>query len=119
MTPSAFADVTVEAGTVRAVLARDQARALCAGHFPDEPLVPGAYVAGLLSQLASRLLADDDPTRRVVEVVRCVFLHPIRPDADVCMTARRDEDTTASSVLITAEVEIDGRCAARALLRFA
>jgi hypothetical protein len=50
---AAFAAVTIGDGTARGVVCRAHARRLCEGHFPGEPIVPGAQLAGLMAELAA------------------------------------------------------------------
>ena len=57
---------------------------LCLGHFPGAPVVPGAYLLGLLLDLA-RLV---DASATVVE--RCVFRSQVVPTTPVTLAARRD-----------------------------
>ena len=105
----AFADVTLTGGVVRARVRPAHARALCAGHFPDDPLLPGAYLAALMTEAAARL--HEGAALR--ELVRCAFHKRVRPDDEIVVTARLAGATTL------AEVQVAGVCAARATLRFA
>jgi len=102
-TATAFATLEVAADTARAVPEVAALEALCAGHFPGEPMVPGAYLLGLMAALAERL--GGGPVR---EVTRCLLIAPVRPDQRVVLTARR----TGNDVDVT--VDADGRTAARA-----
>jgi 3-hydroxymyristoyl/3-hydroxydecanoyl-(acyl carrier protein) dehydratase len=79
-----FTDVSVDGDTARAVVDPAYAARLCEGHFPGDPLVPGAYLAELMAAVAERL-AD----RPVAEVARCVFLLPVRPSERIELEARR------------------------------
>ena len=54
---AAFAAVTIGDSTARGVVCRAHARRLCEGHFPGEPIVPGARLAGLMAELAAALVA--------------------------------------------------------------
>jgi 3-hydroxymyristoyl/3-hydroxydecanoyl-(acyl carrier protein) dehydratase len=56
---------------------------LCRGHFPGAPMVPGAYLLGLLLDLA-RLV---DASATIVE--RCVFRSQVAPTTPVTLAARR------------------------------
>lgn len=51
-----------------------------AGHFPGDPIVPGAYLLAWVVAAADRALAADGDARRVVAVARVKFLRPLRPD---------------------------------------
>jgi len=102
-------DVVVEARTARACLTPGVAEVLCAGHFPGSAVVPGAYLAGLMAELAVHLM----PGRRLAEVVRCVFLAPVRPEPAITVTAEAVDEAH-----VDAEVRCRGACAARASLRF-
>lgn len=106
----AFVDVTVRDGVARSVVRRPHAAALCAGHFPGDPLLPGSALLGLMAELAARLV----PGVRLVAVDRCTFRARVRPDARIVVRAtRRTHDT------VTASVRADGVASARATLRFA
>src|SRR5262249_44646572 len=72
-----FADTTIEGRTARATVRPAYALALCDGHFPGDPLVPGSSLAALMAELGARLLAAEAPA--LAEIVRCVFPVPVRP----------------------------------------
>ena len=57
-------------------------RGLCAGHFPDEPLVPGAYLVGLAVDQARRLNGPVD------RVVHAAFRAPSTPERSLLVHAR-------------------------------
>jgi len=103
-----FAEIELADGVARGRVQPAYARALCAGHFPGDPLLPGAYLAALMADLASRL-RDGAPLR---ELVRCAFHRRVRPDDDIVVTAR------LAGATVYAEVQVAGACAARATLRF-
>jgi 3-hydroxymyristoyl/3-hydroxydecanoyl-(acyl carrier protein) dehydratase len=103
-----FAEVTLADGVVRARVRAAFARALCAGHFPGDPLLPGAYLAALMTEAAARL--HDGAALR--ELVRCAFHKRVRPDDEIVVEAR------AAGEVVLAEVQVSGVCAARATLRF-
>jgi 3-hydroxymyristoyl/3-hydroxydecanoyl-(acyl carrier protein) dehydratase len=112
MTAGAFRDLRVGGGEARARVDPAYARALCDGHFPDDPLLPGAYLAELMADLGGRLVRG-----ALAEVVSCTFRARVRPDGDIAVAARlrgRDGD----AVRVDAEVLVGGRGAARAVLRF-
>jgi len=104
-----FSEVTTDAGTARGVVRPEHARQLCEGHFPGRPIVPGAYLAGLMAELAATLTAATAPA--VLE--RCVFLAQVAPHGEIVVTARRADPTR-----VEAQVHRYGVCAARATLRF-
>jgi len=112
---SAFRDLVVADGAARAVLRAEHAARLCEGHFPGDPFVPGALLAGLMADLAAPLVARD---ARLVEVVRCVFRARVVPDERIVLTARI-ASVAPHETRIEAEVRAHGRAAARATLRFA
>ena len=102
----------------RALVRRAHARRLCAGHFPGDPLLPGAYLAGLMADLAERLIAArGGRAAELSEVVRCVFLDRVRPDDEIVVAARLDA-TRGGRTSVETKVLIGERCAARATLRF-
>ncbi len=104
-----FHDVTLRAGAARAVVRERHARCLCDGHFPGDPMVPGAHLAGLMADLAARLVGGGEPA----EVERCVFLAPVCPESGIVVEAR-----TGGDGRVDAEILVNGGCAARATLRF-
>ncbi len=106
----AFARVTIEDGAARGVVRRAHARRLCAGHFPGDPIVPGAYLAGLMAELAARVVP---PSATLATLERCVFLVRVSPEDEIVVTVRRLSGNRAE-----AEVHRRGECAARATLRF-
>jgi 3-hydroxymyristoyl/3-hydroxydecanoyl-(acyl carrier protein) dehydratase len=106
----AFADVTVRDGVARSVVRREHAEALCAGHFPGDPLLPGSALLGLMASLAGLVMPD----ARLVGVDRCTFRTRVRPDARIVVRATRDGDDR-----VVATVRADGAASARATLRFA
>lgn len=108
----AFAELHGGDGTARGRVARATVAALCAGHFPGDPFVPGAYLLGLMVEVGARALAVG-AAPALAEVVRCTFLAPVRPEGDVVVTARSRRGARVES-----EVAVGGRAAARALLRF-
>ncbi len=85
-----------------------------AGHFPGDPIVPGAYLLGwMLAQANAQLKALGDP-RVATEIARVKFLRPLRPDQSFICTW-----TTASAGLqFEIALAADGREAiASGLLR--
>lgn len=103
---------------VRVAVPRARLEALCAGHFPGDPIVPGAYVAGLLAEVSARVLALDATPAVLAEVERCTFLAPLRPVDDAVLVAAPPEHT-AAGFAVSAEVQVGGRCVARGRFRFA
>ena len=105
-----FGAVEVAGDRVRAVVRPEHARRLCAGHFPGDPLVPGAHLAALMASVAARIVRDAE----LVEVERCVFRRRVRPDVPIVVTAERAGRDAARAEVRAADV-----VAARAVLRFA
>ena len=108
-----FGEVAVADGAARAVVRPEHVRRLCEGHFPGEPLVPGAALAGLMAELAGAAVAADGGAFELVAIERASFVARVTPDAPVVVTARRDGGTRAHG-----EVHAGGTCAARATFRF-
>ena len=109
-----FVDLAVTATTARATVEPAHAARLCDGHFPNDPLLPGAFIAGLLADLGARLVGTSERPVVLAEVVRCVFRRRVRPDCDVVLTATRGH----GSQVVDAEVRSGGVVAAVATLRF-
>jgi len=105
----AFEGLIVGEGGAQARVRRAHARALCAGHFPGDPFVPGAYLAGLMAELAGRLLRG----RPIARVARCAFRRRVTPDGTILVVARR-----APRGRVEAEIHAAGTCAARATFVF-
>ena len=108
--PGAFRDATVGGGAARAVVVREHAVALCAGHFPDEPVVPGASLAALAAELAADLVAP----AVLAEVERCLFLRPVAPADEIVVSAR-----ALSALRVHAEIHAAGLPAVHVRFRFA
>ena len=108
-----FASCTVGGGAARAVVAPTHAERLCEGHFPGDPLVPGALLAGLMADVGTRLLAAEHAVPPVLaEIVQCAFLAPVRPSDPIVVEAR------GAALEVEAEVLAGGTRAAHAILRF-
>lgn len=100
-----------------AVVARARLEALCAGHFPGDPIVPGAYIAGLLAEVSAQALGHREDRPALAEVERCTFLAPLRPDGDATLVAFPPE-RGPSGMVVVAEVRVRGECVARGRFRF-
>lgn len=109
----AFVQLALAPGAARAVVQRAHAERLCEGHFPGDPLLPGAYLAGLMAEVGGALLAAGGGPPRLAQIVQCVFLARVCPDVDIVVEAR-----TRGSLEVEAEIRTAGRCAARAVLRY-
>lgn len=107
---AALVDVHLEPGRLRALVDPTQAAAWCAGHFPGDPLVPGAHLAGVMAAAAAHLVDAGCP---LAEIVRCTFLARVRPGDGITVSARLTSPTD-----VAVEVHTGGRCAARATIRF-
>jgi 3-hydroxymyristoyl/3-hydroxydecanoyl-(acyl carrier protein) dehydratase len=105
----AFADVELGRDAARAVVRPEHAHALCVGHFPGDPLVPGAYLLGLMAALGEQLLGGAEP----VGVERCVFRHRVRPSAPIVVHARRRGPDAVDAEILSGDTT-----AARALVRY-
>ena len=102
-----FARVEVEEASGRAWVRPEHASALCAGHFPGDPFLPGAYQLELMVLLAERVAAP----ARLRSIACCAFARRVRPDSEIVVTAR-----LADSV-VEARLEAGGERAAHATLQ--
>ena len=111
---SAFYDeLLIDGESARGRVRPAHAAALCTGHFPGDPFVPGAYLAGIMADLAERLMRNGRASARLQRVARCWFRARVKPDAEIVVLARR-----APRRRVEAEVRAEGVCAARATLVF-
>jgi 3-hydroxymyristoyl/3-hydroxydecanoyl-(acyl carrier protein) dehydratase len=106
----ALEGVVLDGPTARARLRSAHAAELCRGHFPGEPLVPGALLVGVMAELAGLLVGA--PESSPIEVVRAVFVRRISPDDAIALAATRAGDRI--------EVDVDANAvrAARGVFRF-
>lgn len=111
-----FLQVTVADGVATGIVDPAHATALCAGHFPGQPLVPGAALAGLMAELGARLLSRQGPRVRPIALSRCTFAVSVTPAEPITVLARVDRAGDAS---VEAEVRVAGTRAAAAAIRFA
>lgn len=72
------------------------------GHFPGEPLVPGA---ALLVAVDAAVAATGAP---LAEVVRVRFLEPVRPGEDVDIVVRDDGDLVRFEVVGAGRMRVRG-----------
>jgi 3-hydroxymyristoyl/3-hydroxydecanoyl-(acyl carrier protein) dehydratase len=86
-----------------------RARTLCAGHFPGEPLLPGATLVALMAELGRELAGRG---ARLAGVERAVFRRRVSPDQPITIAARREGSR------VHAAVTCGGRRAAWATLRY-
>ena len=71
-----WASSTTTAGEASAVLVLNPDHAIFAGHFPGEPVVPGACLLQIVEELLSHILETD---YRLVNARQIKFLTPIDP----------------------------------------
>jgi len=105
-----FVDLTRSAAGLAGRVRPARAGALCAGHFPGEPLLPGAALVALMAELAALLADAREPP---LAVDRAVFRHRVTPHDTLVVTARRDRGR------VQATITSGGRVVAWAVLRFA
>ena len=74
-----------------------RALALCAGHFPDVPLLPGAALVGLMAELAG--------DRAVIAEYRDVAVHAAAHRGHVRFEARGADDRVLLSSRVTVAAE--------------
>jgi len=90
-------DLVRETDLGRARLDEATLAALCAGHFPGDPVVPGAHLLGIMADLAGWI----DAAAVVVE--RCVFRSLVRPQAGVWAQARAERGKVVAEIVIDGE----------------
>jgi 3-hydroxymyristoyl/3-hydroxydecanoyl-(acyl carrier protein) dehydratase len=123
-----FDALTVAEGRAHAVVRRAYAERLCEGHFPDDPIVPGAYLAGLMVDVAMALvtasasmpdaLRGTAASNRLLAIEDCFFIRPVVPHEPIAIAALL-VPAAIDERRVRVEVQThDGR-AARAMLRFA
>ena len=110
---AAFAELTVADGAARGVVRPERIRHLCEGHFPGDPIVPGAQLVGLMADVAGVAIAPVSTRPDLVEVERASFLARVTPADVVLVTAQRE-----GAMRVQAEVHTGDACAARATFRF-
>jgi len=110
---AAFAQLVVADGVARGVVRPECVRHLCEGHFPGDPIVPGAHLLGLMADVARAALTAADARPELAEVERAAFLARVTPSDEVVVTAQREGATRVQT-----EVHNGEACAARATFRF-
>ncbi|MEZ5739546.1 MAG: 3-hydroxyacyl-ACP dehydratase [Burkholderiaceae bacterium] len=93
-------------GRAQLAIARDAA--YFAGHFPGDPIVPGAQLLDLVVQT---LQARPGELGGPIEVVVAKFLHPVRPGDQPVLTWEPQRGT------IRFELRVEGRCVASGAVR--
>ena len=111
---TSFAERTGNAITASARVRPGVARALCAGHFPGDPLLPGAALVALMAELGATL---GNPRARLVAVERSVFRRRVAPAGNLIVGARRPR-AAGGGFGVRATVSSEDELAAWALLRF-
>jgi 3-hydroxymyristoyl/3-hydroxydecanoyl-(acyl carrier protein) dehydratase len=111
---TSFAGRTGNTTTASARVRPAVARALCAGHFPGDPLLPGAALLALMAELGATL---GNTRARLVAVERSVFRRRVGPDSDLIVGARRRR-AADGGFGVHATVSSEHQLAAWALLRF-
>jgi 3-hydroxymyristoyl/3-hydroxydecanoyl-(acyl carrier protein) dehydratase len=116
---SPFEEVDLAEGRVHAVVRPAHAEMLCEGHFPGDPLVPGAYLAGLMADAAALLLSRSPGGGGFAlrQIESCAFARPVRPSARIDIEASLAPGDAADRCIEARVLTGDG-CAARAILRF-
>ena len=123
-----FDELTVADGRAHALVRRAHAERLCDGHFPGDPIVSGAYLAGLMAEVAAALVARPpslpqaasgatDPAR-LLEIEDCVFVRRVIPQEPIAIVALL-VSAAVDEQRVDVEVQTHDGCAARARLRFA
>jgi len=105
----ALVDVHVDAGHARARVRPERAAAACAGHFPGDPIVPGAALVALMAELAGTLCDGAE----LAAIEACTFRRRVHPDAAIVVAAERIDATHVET-----RIEADGALAAAGRLRY-
>lgn len=97
------------------------AHPMFAGHFPGNPIVPGAYLLALLERSANEWLRARGHAAHVAGVRAVKFLRPLRPDevceiafGEPCADALRfrlavaDAPYATGTLVLSTEVAADG-----------
>lgn len=123
-----FDELTVADGRAHAVVRRAHAERLCEGHFPGDPIVPGAYLAGLMAEVAAALVSRSPSLPRsvhgaaeptpVLAIEDCVFVRRVIPHEPIAIVALR-ASAAVGEQRVDVEVQTHDGCAARARIRFA
>ena len=71
-------DGWIAASSERGIVSADHP--MLAGHFPDHPIVPGAWLLAWVVAAATRRLAAEGKLRSIAAVKRVKFLRPLAPD---------------------------------------
>ncbi len=74
---AALGEPIVSAATARAEASFPATLSVFAGHFPDNPLVPGVHQVALIAHLAR--VAIGRANLGITTVERCKWLRPLRP----------------------------------------
>lgn len=85
--------------------------AMLAGHFPGDPIVPGAWILSLAQRRARHALPSLGLVGTVDRVVRAKFRRPVRPGEAMTLELRRVDPGTVSFT-----VRVDGLTAATGVL---
>ena len=109
-TPSCFTHVRHDADAVTATVHPAFAEAACAGHFPDEPLLPGSVLLDLMTAAARLTLAEP---ARLAAAEHAVFRRRVRPSDAIAVVARPED-----GLHVTTTIHVGSELAATGQLRF-
>lgn len=93
---------------------------MCAGHFPQQPLLPGAYLLGFM-----KAFADGHPELQSPEAPywvglhRCQLLKPVSPDAPLCFHSPGPCVVEGRGQGLKVELHVHNSCVARATVVYA
>ena len=114
--PSTFRDIRVEGRRVEALVLPDYLLTLCSGHFPGDPLVPGATLIALVADLVVGAFEIEFRRLRSIRLRGIAFLRPVRPDSPLILASHWDHD--GAHIVARIHASVAGKLALRGSVIF-